>query len=514
MTRVPLKVPPGLNTDDTPFSVKDGFQVLTARAGYVDTDKVRFWRDRPQTIGGWENLIGSALTGVCRSLLPWNDNAGTLNIGFGTNSNLQVYVGGGLYDITPVGFVAGAVDGTGGAGWGTGAYSTGTYSSPSSSAYYPMTWSLANYGQTLMANPRGGTIYWWQNVTGTPAAALTNAPAEVNYVLVNPQRQVVALGANEQVSGNYNPLCVRWSDIEGPTTWTASASNNAGEQHIEGGGYIVAGAVIGDYLFVWTDTALWQAQFIGDPGQTYRFTKLGEDCGLIGPNAFAIVGQAAFWMSRDGNFRTCVLNGEPAIIPNGVQVDVDNNIAFSQQDKIVVAPIPKFGEVWCFYPDSRDGTENSRYVAFSVLNPAVWFRGTFVRTAFSAGSPAQYPLGVDASGNVYLHEKGTSADGGAYAWFWETAPQYLGESEQRIQVKGVWPDFEGQEGAVSLTLYGRDYPQATDRTKGPFTLTPSQSKRDLLMDTRMVRVRVAGNASPTFCRGGTLELDIEPAGLQ
>jgi len=607
MARIPLNPPPGLTTGDTAFSAKNGVAYYTLRAGWVDMDKARFWRERPQTIGGWENFIGMTLTGVCRNLCPWSDNSGVLNVAFGTHSNLEVFAGGALSDITttlalpsltlgasPIAttntsstvvvtqvghpyivgdsviisgasavatvtingtwtvsavttntwsfvagssanatttgggsavvvtpqraFAAGNIDGTGGAGWGTGSYSVGNFSQPSTAAFYPRTWSLTPYGQSLMANPRGGCIYQWNNNTGTPAAPLANSPSQVTAMLVTPQRQVVALGCNQQIDGVFNPLCIRGSDIEGPTTWNVLSSNNAWEQHLEGGGRIVHGAVLGDYLFIWTDTALWQGQFIGDPGQTYRFTKLGEHCGLMGPNAKAILGQTAYWMSPDGNFRSCALNGEPQLIVSPIQADVSANIASGQQDKIVASVIPQFDEVWWFYPDARDGTEVSRYVGLSTvagsgISPP-WLHGTFVRTAFDEGAPMAYPIGVDLSGNVYLHEKGQSADGGVLTWFYETAAQTLGEGDQRYQIKGFWPDIQGQVGPVSVTIYARDYPQGSDRVKGPYAIAPGRSKRDMLADCRTARVRFAGSAAPTFGRLGTFEFDTEPTGLQ
>lgn len=617
MTRVPLNVPPGLNTGDTSFSAKVGQAYYTLRAGWRDMDKARFWRERPQTIGGWQNFTGSLLTGVCRCVFPWNDLTGTLNVGFGTHSNLEVFVGGGLYDITPplalpsaalgadqqaipsganplattngsptvvvtqpghpylVGdsnivsgavaiggitpngtfavtavtantwsyafgsnatgtvaagggaavvitpqraFAAGLIDGTGGAGFGTGAFSVGNFSQPSVAAYYPATWSLSNYGQTLVANPRGGAIYQWNNATGTPAAPLANSPPQVSFIKVTPQRQIVAFGCNDEITGIFNPLVIRASDIEGPTQWSTLSSDNCWEQKIEGGGRLVGAEFVGDYIFVWTDTSLFQATYLGNPGQTYQFTKLGDDCGLIGVNAAAVLGQTAYWMSPDGNFWSCALNGEPTLMVSPVQPDVAQNLAFSQQDKIVASVIPSFAEVWWFYPDARDGFENSRYVGVNTItasgiNPT-WIHGTFVRTAFDGGAPMAYPIGCDYTGNVFLHEIGQTADGAPISWFFESTAQYLGDGDERFQIKGVWPDFQGQVGAISLTLIGRDYPQGNDRVKGPWTLTPNQAQRSLLMDTRLVRVRVAGNASPTFGRLGTLEFEMEPTGAQ
>jgi hypothetical protein len=49
------------------------------------------------------------------------------------------------------------------------------------------------------------------------------------------------------------------------------------------------------------------------------------------------------------------------------------------------------------------------------------------RTAFCDAPPVNSgtPIGVNASGNIYLHERGFSADGSTIAWFIETADNYL-----------------------------------------------------------------------------------------
>lgn len=504
--RHPLTIPPVLISDDTPEAVP----------GYLDMDKVRIFRDLPQTIGGWETYGAGSLTGYCRSIFPWTDNSNVLNIACGTNSKLQLLQGGGLYDITPSsGFTAGNADGTGGTGWGTGSYSVGNFSQPSGVDYFPLTWSLDAYGQTLIACPRNQGIFQWTNNTGTPAALITNAPTQNTSILVTPQRQIVALGTKESVSGNFNPLCIRGSDIEGPTTWTPASTNNAFENRLEGGGRLVGGRVVADTIFAWTDSALWWGRFVGDPGQTWDFRKYGKNCGLIGPNAAVVVGQIAYWMSPDFNFYSCALGGVPTLIHCPIQKTLSDNFAASQQDKVVAASISKFGEVWFFYPDSRDGYEVSRYVSLSLLTGQFNGRGTLARTAFvDAGPSVSAPIGVDPSGNVYYHERNSgAADGAAFSWYFETGAQYLGDG-QLMTVKGIWPDFKDQAGPVSLTVYTRLHPQSADRTRGPWTITPGQVKRSFLVTGRMTRLRVSGNTVPTYARLGKPEIELEPAGVQ
>ena len=167
---MPFDPPPGVFPDDTS---------LAAAGLYRDCRNVRFHRGRAQLIGGWESFSPDLLSGVCRNVLPWTDDAGELVIAFGTHSALQVMRGGALYAVTPAGLAAGLVDGMGGRGYGTGAFGVGAYGEPSAGDTFPRTWALANWGASLMAAPRGGTVYWWRNATATPASAAAGAPAAV-----------------------------------------------------------------------------------------------------------------------------------------------------------------------------------------------------------------------------------------------------------------------------------------------------------------------------------------------
>lgn len=498
---VPLSIAPGVVSDDTTFLRK---------GAWSDVDKVRFWRGQPQTIGGWESYQSDLLGGVCRTSFPWTDNSALVNVAFGTHQTLEVAVGGGLYDITPASFVPGLIDGTGGQGYGTGTYSTGLYSAPSTADYFPLTWSLAAYGESLIANPRNQTIYQWNNVTGTPAAPLTNAPANVTYTLVANTRQVMAFGCNEEVSGDFNALCIRFSDVEDPTDWTTSPSNVAGEVILEGGGRIVAARQIGDYINVWTDNALYFGQFTGSTVQPWKFDRVGDHCGLMGPNAAVVVGQRAFWVAPSGQFYTAPMGGEPTLIISPVQVEFTENLTDAQYDKVVAASVSEFNEVWWFYPDQRDNNDTSRYVSLTL--DGLWAKGQLPRTSYVDAGPTISPIGVTYGGQIYYHERGTSADGNSLSWFMETADQYIADAQNLVLLRGVWPDFEGQQGSVSLTVKTRLYPQETQRSKGPYALTMAKKRKDFLLQGRIVQMRLSGETSPSFVRLGKINMDIQETG--
>lgn len=501
--KFPLIIPPGLNADDTTFA---------AKGAWADCDKVRFIRGFPQVIGGWQSLSVGLLGGVCRGALAWADLNSIINIAFGTHLTLEVVKNDQLYNITPVGLPAGLIDSSGGAGYGAGLYGEGDYSEPTVAGNLPRTWSLSTYGQTLIANPRGQTIYQWTNNELSPAVAVTNAPATVTYALVTPTRQLMAFGCNEEVSGNFNPLAIRFTDIEDITDWTTTATNNAGEVILEGGGNRIVGARLsGAYVLVWTDTALFLGTFQGTAG--WRFDRVGDKCGLIGPNAAVVVGQIAYWLGINGLFFGYALGSEAKPISSPVTRSVSDNLVTVQRDKVYASTISEFGEVRFDYPDARDGIENSRYVSMSTMGDG-WSKGIQARTAFMDAGATENPVGVDAAGNIFYHERGQTADGGPFSWSIESADQYLGEGDQVLAVSGVWPDFKDQVGAANLEFLFRMYPQGPQRTKGPYAMSPGRSRRDFRSQGRVVKIRISGNSSPTYLRFGKMEFEVEGAGYR
>lgn len=491
--KVPVDIPPGLVSDDTTF---------IAPGRWADASNVRFWRNQPEVIGGWSTLTTETLTGVCRNLHAWTDNTGVLNIAFGTHSALQVYIGGELSDITPTGLAAGSIDGAPGTGWGAGAWDEESWGTARTLAG-PRTWSLSTYGQSLIANPTGETIYQWTNEPLTVAAPLSGAPDRVTYAMVAPTRQVLAFGCNEELSGNYNPLCIRGSDIENITDWTTGTTDNAFEVVLAGGGRIVAAQQMGDFIAVWTDNGLHLGQFVGAIGQAWRFDRVAENCGLIGPNAVTVVNQTAYWLSTDYQFRAWQIGTPPQIIQCPIRNDFFDNVDQAQREKIVAGSISTYGEVWWHYPDSRDGTENSRYLMLSTLT-GLWSRGQLGRTAAIDAGVVGYPLMVTSGGVVYYHELGDTADGGALNWFLESSDQYIGSADRTLFITGMWPDFEFQSGPVSLTLKLRQYPQSTVRTRGPYTLNVGMSQKHFRATGRVAAIRFAGTqgnvrfGKPTF----------------
>lgn len=500
MTFTPFQPPPGLINDDTVFA---------APGRWSNGSLARFFEAGWQVKGGWERLTLDNLGGVCRAVLAWTDTSSALDIAFGLHNGLKVWSGSLVSDITPAAFVVGEIDGTGGAGYGTGAYGVGDYGEPSTADYFPLTWALATFGGNLIANPRGQGIFQWEQDPLVIAQPLVGAPVNVIYTIVTPQRQVMAMGCNEEVSGVFNPLCIRWSDIEDNTDWISSPANNAGEWILESGGRIVCGRIIGDYAFCWTTDSLFMGTFVGAPGQTWKFEKIGDHCGAISPGAPIIKSQVAAWISPDRVFWTCALGGAPKVNECPIRQMFVDHITAGQDDKIVGDSTSTFNELTWYWPDDRDGFEISRSITFS---PDGWSRDILSRSAYIDAGPQVFPVGVKPTGQVYWHEKGHTDDGAPLTGFIESSDFYLSEAESGMLVNGIYPDFRSQQGVFRLTINTREFPQSPQRPHGPWSLAPGQAKRCFRLSGRIVRVRWDWSSAPAYARGGKPELDVQKIG--
>lgn len=93
MPMVPLKLPPGVDVQETP---------LLAEARWVQSQLVRFKDGMLQKLGGWTQLIAQALIGTCRGMFTWEDFASVNYLILGTEQRLTVYTFGAFSDVTPV----------------------------------------------------------------------------------------------------------------------------------------------------------------------------------------------------------------------------------------------------------------------------------------------------------------------------------------------------------------------------------------------------------------------------
>lgn len=460
-----VTLPPGIVRSSTRYGVK---------GRYFDAQMVRFHEGKPQRWGGWEKLIASSLTQPARGVLAWLANDGTRFIAFGTADKLWLINDDTLYDITPVGLPAGVVTGISDTAWGELTWGEGPWGGDEDEALgilvQASTWSLAKWGEDLLAVRRGSTLYRWSKASGTGvvAQAVAGAPTICTGVFVTAERHAVVYGAHD--GSSVKPMRLQWPNQETLTTWTPSSTNTAGDMDLADGNEIRASVPIDDGHILLTDTAAYTWKFIGGDF-IFSQRRLAGLHGIIGPNAGIEYAGDAYWMSVSGIVR---YNGRVMDVPCDVHDFVFNNINKGQAFKVFAGVNRKFGELIWLYPDSTS-EECNRYVTYQP-GTGIWSIGAIDRTCWLDSSIlTDKPIATAADGTVYLHETGDMGDGQPISYLLESGdvdvkPEgTIAAASNHLMVRKIVPDYERLDpGTHTLTIVRRDYPQAPPKEKGPY----------------------------------------------
>ena len=491
MALIPLKIPPGVYRNGTEYQ---------SAGRWYDANLVRWYENTLRPIGGWRKKSTTALTGKCRGILTWRTNSGARYIAAGTQSKLYAMDENNVIkEITPTGIATGRADAVSGTGYGYNTYGSFAYgvSRPDAGAIAPATtWSLDTWGEYLVAcSDADGKLYQWQLGFSTPtlAAAITNAPTGCAALLSTAERFLFALGASS------NPRLVKWSDQEDNTTWTAAATNQAGDFELNTVGALKCGKRVRGLNLLFTDVDVHTATYVGLP-YVYQFERAGSGCGVISSQSVAAIDSAAIWMSRSGFW---IFDGYVKPLPCDVSDYVFTNMNYNQASKVYAVHNSKYGEVWWFYPSSSS-TEVDSYVTYN-YREGHWNIGTLGRTAGVDRGVYLNPIMVDADGYIYEHEVGYNYDSSSvYA---ESGPYEIGVGENIMSVRQVIPD-EMTLGEVQISFKSRMYPTSTETTHGPYS---ASQPTDARFSGRQVKIRYTGAVLEDW-RVGVTRVDAIAAG--
>lgn len=283
-------------------------------------------------------------------------------------------------------------------------------------------WSNDNYGQNLLIAPRGGPIYYWTNNTSTwpRAVPLSNTaddpPVATNQILVSDvSRFVIAMGSNSygDVTNTFDPMIVRWSDQENPDVWVPAITNQAGEQRLSNGSYIMQAKKNRQEIVIWTDSAIYSMQYLGPP-YVWGFQLLMDNISIMSPNAAIVVNNVAYWMGTDKFYS---YSGAVQTLPCALRQYVFDDISYDQRFQTVAGTNEGYNEVWWYYVSQSEvnaaASENrtplvDRYVIYNHLE-RIWYYGTLSRTYWLDTGLQQYPVaayGDVNEGTLLFHENG------------------------------------------------------------------------------------------------------------
>ena len=428
----------------------------------------------------------------------------------------------GSADINPYATV-GPLSQTYGYGWGTdtwGAGGWGEASSTSTVALDPGSWSLDHFGQILIATVKNGKTFKWSpinldpNALTTRATIVSGAPTKsVMSIVSERDRHLIVLGT-ETVIGDptkQDKMFIRFSDQEDISDYTPTSVNTAGTFRLDSGVKIVGAAKAKDYILILTDTSAYVMQFVGPPF-TFAFQQVSDTAGSISENCVSMVEGAAYWMTQNNFY---VFDGSVQSLECSVHETVFDNLSKNQIEKVTSGTNTKFNEIWWFYPSTNSSTID-KYVIYNYVDRTWSIGSSLNRTAWNDYNIFAVPLAADTDGYIYEQESGYNNVNAAMTAFIETGFFNGDETGNNMYfMDKIIPDTKFESGTdIKFQLKSKRYPNGTETTKGPFTLTSSTNKLNLRARGRSFQAKYFSDAVDTQWRLGTWRAQAQADGTR
>lgn len=435
-----LDTKPGIQRDGTLFD----------KEFYVDGQWVRFQRGRPRKIGGYRE-ISCDISGISRGIYV-NAQNGFNQIFNGYNNGLQTLtinnngVGAGIVDFTLSNFTASDlnlwqfdaffdVSGTGdqsllahpgqnlaqidndqntpvliGDMTGSSMSQVGVFTASvtTTNGLNTVTLAAANpliaAGQAISGTgiPSGTTVV---SVVSTTVTMSANATASATITAtfnnnISVSGGVVVLHPYIFVYGNFG--LIRNSSAGDASDWVSADANevNVAGSKIVKGLPVRGGSNAPSGLF-WSLDSLIRVSFVGGtgtPAQYWRYDIISSQSSILSSQSVIEYDGIYYWCGVD---RFLLYNGVVKEIPNPMNQNwFFDNLNYTQRQKVWATKVPRFGEIWWFYPRG-DSEECNDAVIYNVRENTWYDAGQAEGARRSAGYFSQvFRFPVNASSEI------------------------------------------------------------------------------------------------------------------
>jgi hypothetical protein len=357
------------------------------------------------------------------------------------------------------------------------------------------------------------------------SGADAGTPTIAKKVLISDRdRHVIAFGCDAVNDiGTQDPLLIRFSDQESPTTWIPTATNTAGDLRLSSGSEIITSVETRQQILVWTDVSLHAMQYLGPPF-TFGIGLISENTTIMSPKSPVAVDDAVFWMGAEEFY---VYAGGVQKLPCSVRDYVFSDFNLSQKEKVFGALNSAYGEIWWFYP-SADSDNNNRYVVYN-YEQKVWYYGTLARTAWIDRGINDFPIAASTDGHLYFHEfgfdDGSTTPASPIDAYIESSQADIQDGNDFVFIRRILPDLTFRDStaespSATFTIKARNFPGGnylqTDTAETVKTAsTPVEQFTDqvhIRLRGRSFAIRVESDAEGVGWRLGSPRLDIRADG--
>lgn len=440
-TPAQIKPAPGIQRDGTRFDSQH----------FVDGRWTRFYRQRPQKMGGYNSIIHS-LPEIARGISSFTQKNVTYVHTGGQEFVMQTAINSsgafsGLADRTPSGLILDA----------------------NRLWQFDILYDSADGSNVLIAHGPPNlndisndeeTEIFYGPVTSTAPLTDTSVAGESGGIL--------AVAPYLFKFGNDGH--VAWSVPNQPADFAGSGSGEAWitpQKIIRG--LPLRGGGQGPAALFWSLDALIRGSFVGSTNGVWAFDPIASEISVLSSQSIIEYDGNYYWVGLD---RFMQFNGVVRELPNEMNIDwFFQNLNVAQRQKVFAFKIPKYGEIWWCFPFGS-ATECTHAVIYNVRHN-FWYDTELPNSGRTCGLFAKVyskPLmtGVDYAAAtdgyaLWQHESGLDEINGAHiepvrAYFQTNEISLVGLDEgaknKALSVSKLEPDFK-QQGNLRLRVCGR-----------------------------------------------------------
>jgi hypothetical protein len=527
-TNVPLTGVTGTGALGTVVVALGAITTITVTAtgsGYTHSEPITI---NPADVGG----TGSGFDGYVSSLTTYNPNPNTLwqfDIGYDAlgngQNNLIAHPGQNLNDITStVNTYAMYGPFTGTSLTPVGVFTaSGTTTNGSPNVTFTTTINAIGPGVAVSGAgiPSGTTVVSASLVGGIWTAVLSaNATASATVTLtfdneIEVSGGIVMLFPYLFAYGNngYIANCAA-GDFN---NWTSADSNknNVSSTKVVKGLPLRGGTTSPAGLFWTLDSVVrvtYAPQSVGSSTLYWRYDLITQQSSILSSQCVIEYDGIFYWAGTD---RFLMYNGVVQEVENKQNFNYFfDNLNYAQRQKVWVSKVPRWGEIWWFFPNG-DSTECNDAVVYNVREKCWYDAGQALGARRSAGvfsevfrKPVWAGWEENTAGNYTLWQHETGADEVyltkvfAIESFVETnvigtTTGLVGSVQEAgdnlwTRCERIEPDFV-QTGQMSVIVTGKSYADDTDDPSDPYVFEPTTLKVDMKEQRREMRLRFISN---------------------
>jgi hypothetical protein len=321
-------------------------------------------------------------------------------------------------------------------------------------------------------------------------------------------------------AGNFN----NWTSAD------ANANNVASTKVIKGMP-LRGGTTSPSGLFWTTDSVIrvtYSPQNVGTSTLYWRYDLITQQSSIMSSQCVIEYDGVIYWVGVD---RFLMYNGVVQEVPNTQNLNwFFDGINITQRQKVWATKIPRWGEIWFFYPRGTstecndaiiynvrektwydaglaDGANRSAGVFSEVFKKPIWAgniantTGAYTLWTQETGQDQVYLNNVYAI-NSFFETNVLGANTGLVG-----STQSLGDNLW-TRLERVEPDFV-QSGQMNVTVTGKGYADDVDQASTPYPFDPTTLKIDMKEQRREMRLRFSSNTQNGNYFMGRVVLSVE-----